>query len=93
MTTTGCGLIGGVFELLHLVSGLSDSSNKIPVVHMILFIVVMWRRVDESTTETHFYIQQKEKRKKKEAKCLKIQHATRRFLKHINSKSRINEHD
>ena len=40
MTTTGCGLIGGVFELLHLVSGLSDSSNKIPVVHMILFIVV-----------------------------------------------------
>ena len=80
MTTTGCGLIGGVFELLHLVSGLSDSSNKIPVVHMILFIVVMWRRVDESTTETHFYIQQKEKKKKgkkKEAKCKMHKNPTR----------------
>ena len=84
--------------MLHLINGLSDSSNKIPVVHMILFIVVMWCKVNESTTETHFYIQQKEKRKKEKkkkqnAKCLKIQHATRRFLKHINSKSRINEHD
>ena len=26
----------------------------------------------------------KEKRKEEEAKCLKIQHATRRFLKHIS---------
>ena len=55
---------------------------------MILSIVVMWRRINEFTPKTHFYIQKKKKKKKKskeeEAKCLKIQHATRRFLKHIS---------
>ena len=87
MTTTKCGLIGGVFELFHLVSSFSDNSKKIPVVHMILSIIVMWCRVNEFTTETHFYIQKKKrkkKRRKEEAKCLKIQHATRRFLIHIS---------
>ena len=98
MTTIGYGLIGGVFKLLHLINCLSDSSNKIPVVHMILFIVVIWCRVNEFTKETHFYIQQKEKKKKgkkkkQNAKCLKFQHATRCFLKtHIHSKSRSKEH-
>ena len=56
---------------------------------MVLSIVVMWRRINESTPKTHFYIQKKkkkrkEKRKEEEAKCLKIHHATRRFLKHIS---------
>ena len=54
---------------------------------MVLSIVVMWRRINESTPKTHFYIlkkKRKEKRKEEEAKCLKIQHATRRFLKHIS---------
>ena len=80
MITIGCGLIGGVFKLLHLINGLSDSSDKIPVVHKILFIVVMWCRVNESTTETHFYIQQKEKKKKgkkKDAKCKMLKNPTR----------------
>ena len=54
MTTTGCGLIEGIFELLHLVSGSSDSLNKTPEIHMVSSIVVMWRRINESTPETHF---------------------------------------
>ena len=72
--------------MLHLVSGLSNGLSKTPEIHMVLSIVVMWRRINESTPKTHFYIQpkKKEKEKEEEAKCLKIQHATRRFLKHIS---------
>ena len=50
---------------------------------MVLSIVVMWHRINESTPKIHFYIQPK-KKKEEEAKCLKIKHATRRFLKHIS---------
>ena len=50
----GCGLIEGIFELLHLVSGSSDSLNKTPEIHMVSSIVVMWRRINEFTLETHF---------------------------------------
>ena len=37
-------------------SCLSDSPNKVYVIYMILFIVVMWHRVDESTQKTPFFI-------------------------------------
>ena len=56
----------GVLVSLHLVSGLSDSSVKASVVQVILSIAVMWRGVDESTSETPFFIQQKEKEKKEQ---------------------------
>ena len=55
-----------VLVLLHLVSGLSDSSVKASVVQVILSIAVMWRGVYESTSETPFFIQQKEKEKKEQ---------------------------
>ena len=56
----------GVLVSLHLVSGLSDSSVKASVVQVILSIAIMWHGVDESTSETSFFIQQKEKEKKEQ---------------------------
>ena len=57
----------GVLVSLHLVSGLSDSSVKASVVQVILSIAVMWRGVDESISETPFFILRKEKEKKRAA--------------------------
>ena len=60
----GCGLMVGVF-VLHLErSGSSDSPSKTYVVHVVLSIAVTWRRVDEPTLETSFFIQSKKKKKK-----------------------------
>ena len=59
----GCGLMVGVF-VLHLErSGSSDSPSKTYVVHVVLSIAVTWRRVDEPTLETLFFIQSKKKKK------------------------------
>ena len=59
----GCGLMVGVF-VLHLErSGSSDSPSKTYVVHVVLSIAVTWRRVDEPTLETPFFIQSKKKKK------------------------------
>ena len=63
----------GVLVSLHLVSGLSDSSVKASVVQVILSIAVMWRGVDESTSETPFFIQQKEKEKEKKEQHIPLQ--------------------
>ena len=53
----------GIF-VLHLErSGSSDSPSKAYVVHVILSIAVTWRRVDEPTLETSFFIQSKKKKK------------------------------
>ena len=51
-----------VLELLHLVSDSSNNLNKALIVHMVLSIAIMCRRVDESTPETSlFFIQKKKK--------------------------------
>ena len=63
----GCGLMVRVLELLHLMSDSSGNPNKAPIVHMVLSIVIMCRRVNESTLETSlFFIQKKEKEKTNE---------------------------
>ena len=55
-----------VLELLHLVSDSSNNLNKALIVHMVLSIAIMCRRVDESTPETSlFFIQKKKKQKNK----------------------------
>ena len=53
-----------VLELLHLVSDSSDNPNKASIVHMILSIVIICRRVDESTPETSLFCIKKKKKKK-----------------------------
>lgn len=63
----------GVLVSLHLVSGLSDSSIKALVVQVILSIAIMWRGVDESTSETSFFIQQKRKKEKKKEQHIPLQ--------------------
>ena len=56
-----------VLELLYLVSNSSDNSNKALIVHMVLSIAIMCRRVNESTLESSlFFIQKKEKEKTNE---------------------------
>ena len=52
-----------VLELLYLVSNSSDNSNKALIVHMVLSIAIMCRRVDESTLETSLFFIQKKKKK------------------------------
>ena len=49
------------------ISGLSDSPNKAHVIHMVLFITVTLRGVDNLTLKTLFFIQ-KEKKKRKYSK-------------------------
>ena len=56
-----------VLELLHLMSDSSGNPNKAPIVHMVLSIAIMCRRVNESTLESSlFFIQKKEKEKTNE---------------------------
>ena len=63
LTTTGCGLMVGVLVLLHLVSSLSDSSIRTSVVHVVLSIAIMWRGVNESTSETPLFFKPKKKKR------------------------------
>ena len=57
-----------VLELLHLVSDSSNNLNKALIVHMVLSIAIMCRRVDESTPETSIFFIQKKKKTKKQNK-------------------------
>ena len=60
----------GVLVLHPEMSGLNDSLSKAHVIHVVLPIAVMWRGVDEPTSETHFYSAKEKKRKEKEKKSL-----------------------
>ena len=53
-----------VLELLHLVRESSNKLNKALIVHMVLSIAIMCRRVDESTPETSLFCIKKRKKKK-----------------------------
>ena len=63
LTTMGYGLMVGVLVLLHLVSSLSDSSIRTSVVHVVLSIAIMWRGVNESTSETPLFFKPKKKKR------------------------------
>ena len=52
----GYGLIVGVLVLHLKRNGLSDSSSKAYVVHMVLTITVKWYKVDELIPDTSFYL-------------------------------------
>ena len=46
----------GVFVLHLKMSGSSDSSIKARVIYLVLLIVVIWRRVNQPTLKTPFFI-------------------------------------
>lgn len=59
--------LDGRVLVLHLErSDSRDSPSKVHVVHVILLIAVTWRGVDEPTSETPFFIQQKKIKKRSE---------------------------
>ena len=43
----------------------ANSPSKVRVVHVVLFIAVMWRGVNEPTPEAPFFIQQKKKKEQR----------------------------
>ena len=54
----------GFLKLLHLVSSLSNSLSKAPVVYGVLPIIVMWHRVDKSTPTPLIFSKEKNNNKK-----------------------------
>ena len=60
----GCGYMTGVFvSEPRDMSSLSNSPNKVCIVHVILPITVTWRKVDEPILKTpFFYLAKKKKR-------------------------------
>ena len=59
----GCGYMTGVFvSEPRDMSSLSNSPNKVCIVHVILPITVTWRKVDEPILKTPFFYLAKKKK-------------------------------
>ena len=59
LSATGNSLMVRIHELFYLMGNLSDSLSKALVMYIILFIIVIWHRVNMSTLKTSFLFSQK----------------------------------